>query len=520
MKLSRRTLLAASGLGATQLGLLSRFGLGGSRARASCSVDRPTKLLMIMIPGGIHHEFMWSSFHDDMIPCFIPPPSYAGSCYDASTVANVDGSGNADADAEVRRIRMNITWDPANPSMRVSEPGNKGYVWAAPEYRLYENTAILHGVDQGTAAHQSGQIASICGVAGGNYGAPAIPAVVANHFLDMFPDRAVPSVSIGGSLSGPSLHLRPASGPAEIASVDDLAFTLSDQRASWEGLRTRRAMAGVGFDGTAESLGLPLTTIEAATLADVRALRGRSTTGTDRVLEQLYGGYANLSRTLARDIVNAVTATPGLEHLPASMPWTPSNERFGWTMGYADFHATNATWGTNFDLALRMLKSDLTTSVSFRLPMTFAFDSHFTNPYPGHGTHLRGAFEAIGRLIAEMKLTPSTLRAGATLLDDTLVYITSDFGRTFPIGHGSDHNPMHSAVFVNGRIEGNRMLGGYLENSLGRPVDLISETGERERRAPGARDVAATVYSCFGMQAGTDYFIPGGYASASGIACP
>jgi hypothetical protein len=522
MKLSRRTLLAAGGLGAIQLGLLSRFGLGGSRARAACSVDRPTKLLMIMIPGGIHNELMWSPFHDDLIPRFIPPPDRSPCFYDASTVENLDGSGDADADADIRRIRMNVTWDRADPSsMTVPDPGNKGYVWAAPEHRLYESTAILHGVDQGTAAHQSGQIASICGVAGANFGAPAIPAVIANHFLDRFPDRAVPSVSIGGTLSGPSLSLRPAAGPAEIANVDDLAYTLSDRRGSWEGLRTRTVRPAVGFDGTPEAMGLPLTTVEAAVLPQIGALRGHSTTGTDRALEQLYGGYAGLSRTLARDIVDIVSRTPGVEHLPDAMPWAPTSPRFGWQIGYADFYASDATWEPNFDLALRMLKSDLTTAVSFRLPMTFPFDSHFTNPFGGHGNHLRGAFESIGRLIAEMKLTPSTLQAGATLLDDTLVYVTSDFGRTFPISGGSDHNPMHSAVLVNGRIQGNRMVGGYLESSLGRPIELVTgEHGETEMRPPTARDVAATIYACFGMQAEHDYFIPGGYGVANGIACP
>ncbi|AKF03763.1 DUF1501 domain-containing protein [Sandaracinus amylolyticus] len=516
MKMSRRTLLAAGGVGAVQLGLLSRFGLLDGRARADCTTDRPTKLLMIMIPGGIHHELMWSVFHDDRIGRFIPRPDGSPIFYDASTVENLDGSGDADVDAPIRRVRMNVTWDRADPSMRLAEPGNKGYAWAAPEYRLWENTAIISGVDQGTAAHLSGQIASLCGVAGATFGAPAIPAVIANHFLDRFPDRAVPSVSIGGSLSGPALDLAPAAGPAEIANVGDLEYTLSDRRYAWNGLRTRTEEPALAFDGTPQGSGIPLTAVEGALLPQIRGLRGRSTRGTDTALEQLYEGYAGLSRTLARDIVDLVAATPGVEHLPASMPWAPGAPRFGWTIGYADYHATDATWGPNFDLALRMLKSDLTTAVSFRLPMTFNFDSHFTNPFGGHGTHLRGAFEVIGRLIAEMKLTPSTMRAGSTLLDDTLVYITSDFGRTFPITGGSDHNPMHSAVLVNGRIQGNRMLGGYEENGLGRPVELIGEDDERETRPPTSRDVAATIYSCFGFRS----FIPGGYGIVDGVACP
>src|SRR5687768_12982742 len=111
MTLSRRKLMMA-GFGATQLALLSRFNLLGGNARAAEPTDRPTKLLTIYIPGGVHHEMMWASFLDSALPRLMPPPErWPGVFYDASMLQNLDRSGNADADAPIRRIRSYVGWN-------------------------------------------------------------------------------------------------------------------------------------------------------------------------------------------------------------------------------------------------------------------------------------------------------------------------------------------------------------------------------------------------------------------------
>jgi hypothetical protein len=57
-------------------------------------------------------------------------------------------------------------------------------------------------------------------------------------------------------------------------------------------------------------------------------------------------------------------------------------------------------------------------------------------------------------------------------------------------------------------------IGGYREDSaFGVPVSVREEPGAREMRPPTARDVAATVYDCFGI----DQFISGGYGVVEGI---
>src|SRR5687768_3908021 len=185
MTVSRRKLMLA-GFGATQLALLSRFGLLGSRARAADAGDRPTKLLIIYIPGGIHNEYVWASIRDSALARLIPPPDrMRGVFYDTSMLQNLDGSGNADADAPIRRLRSYVTWNWADPSDRsMGEPSNKGYAWAFPEWKLYENTAIVHGIDVGTAAHMSGAISSLSGIASATWSVPSLGARIANHFLE------------------------------------------------------------------------------------------------------------------------------------------------------------------------------------------------------------------------------------------------------------------------------------------------------------------------------------------------
>ena len=172
----------------------------------------------------------------------------------------------------------------------------------------------------------------------------------------------------------------------------------------------------------------------------------------------------------------------------------------------------------DYDFALRLLKSDLVTSVTMRTSSinNFGFDTHVAGGPQINGNHLRLTLEQIGRMAIEMSLTPNGSGTGS-VLDETLIYVFSDFGRTFP-NEGSDHHPATCAMLIGGNVAGNQMIGGYDEamngSPMGTPISLIEETGERSMRAPGSRDVAATVTAAFGVE---EQFIPGGYGVVDGI---
>lgn len=542
MKLSRRILLGL-GIGATQLALLERFGL--NRASAGPTTGGPTKLLSIWIPGGLNQEQIWGALSDAGIAKYIPAPAGGNQpyFYNAAMVQNYDGTTGDDG--PYRKIRGPIWWNPKDPSMNDFKTGNPatngaqayvpwGYSWASKDLStqaVYERAVMIHGIDQGTAAHGSGQIAALSGVAAGDFRAPAIAAVVANAMMTAFPDRVLPSVSVGGMLNPKALSTtsNPISGAASpifLNSTASLAHTISDHPDSaWAGLRARHDIDELGFTGDPTGKKLSVTPMDAQSMKAVRALKGISSTATDKLLEELHETYAGVSRTLARDVVNILAKTKGAEHLPAAIPWAPNSGKFGYFLGVADGGSSTA-WDGDFDLTLRLLKSDLATSVTLRVPgaYNFSYDTHAPPSANRHTNNLRGTFEVLGRLFLEMMLTPSTTQPGKSLLDETVVHIFSDFGRTFaaPLG-GTDHHPTTTMILLGGNVHGNRMIGGYDETTagtpLGKPVDVINiEEGNTSTtsRVPRAADAAATVYRAFGLTAGKDFFIPGGYGEIKG----
>ncbi|MFY1827963.1 DUF1501 domain-containing protein [Myxococcus fulvus] len=527
MKLSRRNLFQAA-FGAAQAGLLARYGLPSARAQSSSG--RPTKMLAIWVDGGLHWELFFAPLSRAGILKFIP--SATGGLYpvgyNPDQVENLDRSPvDLDAPGPVRKLRAPVTWNWANPA---DSMGNNpvvndtqvyrpyGYIWANPKYKLWEQSALLVGADQGTAAHASGIVASMSGVAGAAFRSPAVQAVVANAMASRFPDRPLPNVTLGGT-APVALGLPALANPTWLSNAAAVEPTLSDRRENaWAGLRARMDQPDVAFDGSALSGTVPASVVDAALLKTLRRERGVSTSGTDALMEQLYDTYKGASRTIRRDILSVLSSTPSWEKLKAD-PAYPSE--WGACLGYADMCGQGTSMG-EYGFALQLLKSDLVSTVTLRASSinNSAFDTHAANGVTVHASHLRIAFEMIGRMVAEMSLTPSRTNPAQSLLDETLVYVFSDFGRTFP-KTGSDHHPATCALLVGGGIQGNQMLGGYDETMNGSPmgarVDLIEEGGERMRRAPRSQDIAATVLNAYGLRPGKDFFIPGGFGVFDGV---
>lgn len=527
MKPSRRELFRI-GLGAAQLALLSRFGTGTSRAEPTSG--GPNKLLTVWLQGGLHWESFFTPLSAAGVTKFIPTPS-GGSRphgYLPIQVENWDRSPvDLNAPGVRRKLRGPIYWNWDNPQARTgtipASGGTQlyrsdGYVWANPQYKLYERTALLVGADQGTASHYSGVVSSLCGVAGANFRAPAIAAVVANQMYKRLPDRPLANVSLT-TMVPHSLNLPTRVAPVLLRSAESVEPTMSDRRdGAWRGLRTRKATDDLSFAGDPLGGTVPTTAIDAFALKETRGLRASSTSGTDALLEQLYDSYRGASKLIARDILSTMMNTVGFEYLNKD-----SNYPATWTActGIADQCGGLESMGP-YDLALRLLKSDLVTSVMMRASSirNTSFDTHYANGAADGSNFLRIAMEGLGRLLVEMMLTPSRQTPGKTLLDETMVYVCSDFGRTFP-KEGSDHHPATCALLVGGNVIGNQMVGSYNEamngSPMGVPVELIEEHGGRATREPRSQDIAATVLRGFALEPGRDYFIPGGYGYFDGV---
>ncbi|HEV8269085.1 MAG TPA: DUF1501 domain-containing protein, partial [Thermoanaerobaculia bacterium] len=86
---------------------------------------------------------------------------------------------------------------------------------------------------------------------------------------------------------------------------------------------------------------------------------------------------------------------------------------------------------------------------------------------------------------------------GRTLLDETLVVVFGEFGRTVgPLNNleGRDHFLRMLIVFAGGGVRGGRVLGKTDEKG----ADLV-ESGWSENRDIRPEDIAATVYSALGI---------------------
>src|SRR5262249_26964682 len=160
--------------------------------------------------------------------------------------------------------------------------------WSWIEHRLWENACVVHGVDQGSAAHAAGQVSAMCGVASSEFKSPAMQALAAHHLIDRYPDRAIPSVWIGGPVPS-ALGLRSEAAPSRIANERDVEFLFSDRKArAWNDLRARdvgSTIAPVHFDGSDAGGGFVLNPIEDRSLRRLRGFAGKTNQATDRVLE-------------------------------------------------------------------------------------------------------------------------------------------------------------------------------------------------------------------------------------------
>lgn len=543
-KLSRRKLLAL-GLGAGQLALLDKFGVGVAHASGA---PGPTKLLTIMVTGGWQPWFFFNPLKLTDVERFLPRPRVSTIvqeplyCVRSQLEKNLDGTAAVDpaTPGEVRPLRVPRLWDEEGLTMtgvdrRRAHPATGlltspfGYAWANPAWRLWENAVVVHGIDQGTPAHLAGRIAALCGYAGQDFAQPGIHAVVAHAMMQRFPDRPLPSVTLGSTLASNRKDLPAEVGATGISSVNDLSAYLSERsNEAWNGLRATTAAPQRGrqtkpqqsFAGTPLPAS-PTHPIDDFALAELRRMRGHTNAATDDLLQRLYDGYLSVSKTLAADVVSTISATPGFEHTPVPT-WAPSGLRFGIQSAGS---LRNGFAGTeDFELALKLLKSDTTTAVGMALNVPIPagggfFDTHGGEDYNWPWQSI--VMEMIGRFVAELKATPMASGTG-TLLDDTLVMVVSDFSRTWPLQGISDHWPITSTVYISGRgLAGNRQIGNYdvatkppnSDGFEGVKIAMKDERGDTQVRSPRAHDAIFTAYHLFGI----DRFMPDGPGDIIGV---
>lgn len=104
---------------------------------------------------------------------------------------------------------------------------------------------------------------------------------------------------------------------------------------------------------------------------------------------------------------------------------------------------------------------------------------------------------ALSALIDDLTASPGQ-NGGKTLLDETLIVVMGEFGRTVgPLNRtkGRDHYPYaFSAMFLGGGVQGGRIVGATDELGAG-----VTDFGWSHTRAVHLSDIATTVFSALGI---------------------
>ncbi len=135
-----------------------------------------------------------------------------------------------------------------------------------------------------------------------------------------------------------------------------------------------------------------------------------------------------------------------------------------------------------------------------------SFDNHYNMFYRGEGSPGGGTlpiyknaprFErAFASLITDLSALPGQ-EPGKTLLDETLVIISNEFGRTpfFNFDHGRDHWGMgFTNLFIGGGVKPGTIIGKTAEDG-GKVIDV----GWKHREQPTMDHIVSTIYSVLGI---------------------
>jgi hypothetical protein len=510
-------------LGAGQVALLDRFGMLRSGTAHAASPDAPSRLCVIYIPGGFRPQYhFWPMADDDVQFCVPAPGSFAGEPIFFRKEQLID---LGPANGAYKPLRVWQSWDPADPANRASNfsPSMYGF----KHFDLANQVAMLHGVDQGTADHGSAFVSAMCGVASPDFRAPALHAVAANYLHARFANtRPLPFVVVTNERGTPVAQGMPShAAPVRVPSIEALTPQMSDDPMKnpwWTSLNTRVDRPETNAKGEPLGSMLRTTALEEYTLKQPGKFLGKSSAKVDSFLEGLHGSLRGVSRVLAADVVSVLEAQKGIDSLVTNRPAYLANylnQPFSYTFGLANFHMT--VMEPRLDMALRLLKSDLTSAVHVAFPLDF--DTHSGIGHSFSCAHGRAQMDLVARFLGELKAAPAPGLPGKTLLDDTLVVVMSEFGRSWASSSDGtnfnlpdDHHPYTSVMFAGGNVAGNRSIGSYDRRGFGVSAEIVEENGQASMRVPRSADAVATAMRIMGLDF-HEFFIPGGYGEVVGL---
>ncbi len=161
----------------------------------------------------------------------------------------------------------------------------------------------------------------------------------------------------------------------------------------------------------------------------------------------------------------------------------------------------DADLATQVDLALDLLRLDLTRCVTLAYERLETWDSHAGN-FRKQGENQEALFTGLVRLLDGLADTPGARAPRA--IDETVVVVLSEMGRTPGLnrGEGKDHWGVTSLLLVGSGVRGGRAYGGYTPRLYGETLDFATGELDAAGRTPIGADLGATLLELGGLDPG------------------
>ena len=330
---------------------------------------------------------------------------------------------------------------------------------AAPLLPWAERLAVVRGLDMGTLTHEVGRRylntarppagISAQGVSISSYAAALLEG---EHLIPHLAHR----------FESYHLDLPSEASALSVASVDHLQYLLQ------------------------ETLGLPTNTP-----AHVRGALNRYWSKQAEAYEARWReagvGALSASSSLAGADVDALRKTLALRQRARALVTASLHEQFQFNEpAHAELRARYGLTPQQLDtpsgraaLAAQALKTGLSRVVSFTL--ADGLDTHDGQWAADHSARLEAGFDALAKLLNDLSESPAPDGAGGSLLDQTMVVVTSEFSRTPRLNArgGRDHHLANAALLIGGGVRGAQTFGETSPRFMG-PLKVDLTTGRAD----------------------------------------
>jgi hypothetical protein len=320
-------------------------------------------------------------------------------------------------------IDMMYDWGAAQPLAGGSERIGR---WLTNTAAMGQDVLVVRGLNMGTTSHDAGPVYMDTGVLSnsGNVNAASIPAIVASES-----SATIPIIQLNGGMD---------------TKIDrGLLSPVSVVRA--QNLNLYRSM----YPETSEALEQKMLVLNYLNSSIERA---KARTGEHDRLNAVASAHAKIQTQFSENVGSKLELT--------------NDDRAPFTVNAPT--TVNNGMRDSFALSLKLLKNNLVTCLNLGVG---GFDTH-----AGQERSMQPIVQSfdylLGRFVAELK--------AANQLDNTLIVIYSDFGRTPKVNNsaGRDHWPVGGALMIGGGILGGRAVGVTDDNL--RTVSINRETGAAE----------------------------------------